>query len=100
MFSEERAKCPLLPASQTALHPRPLLFHPVFSLFFLSSFCPTPFLISGILVVVMEGFGVSVMQPPGLFHGTNLVRQAETPGGLRYIPIEMVRGKDKLNFSC
>lgn len=72
----------------------PFLFHPFFSLFCLSSFCLISFLISGILVVVMVGFGVSVMQPAGLFHGTNLVRQAEMSGGLRYIPIELVGGKD------
>lgn len=55
-----------------------LLFRPVSSLFFLSSFCLIPFLdlCDLPLVVVIVGSGVSVMQPPGLFHGTNWVRQA------------------------
>lgn len=50
-----------------------LLFRPVSSLFFLSSFCLIPFLdlCDLPLVVVIVGSGVSVMQPPGLFHGTN-----------------------------
>lgn len=82
-----------LPVKQLYIH-GPFSFHPFFSLFCVSSFCLISFLISGILVVVMVGFGVSVMQPTGLFHGTNLVRQAEMSGGLRYIPIELVGGKD------
>lgn len=65
MFSEERAKCPLLPASQPALHPQPLLFHPV------SSFVLSVLLLSDSfldlwelpLVVVLVGSGVRVMQP-------------------------------------
>lgn len=75
----EEAKRPLLPASPVALHPQPVLFHPVSALFFLSSFCLIPFLISGIYCRLswwcVRGSGLC---NPGIYQLTNGGRQAET----------------------